>query len=181
MSNDGSITLPLLEVDGFGARETELSFLGLSLNLALEATTQYSRYNFNSMCKFGDHYIAANEYGIFTLNGDDDDGRDINARFDLVKSNLGIQEDKRIRKFYVSGEGTGTLKITTIFDDNSSEIYYLDMQEGYVEHGTKISARRSGRGEFIQIRVENQDGADFSVDQLSALLVVVRRRTRDRR
>ena len=55
--------------------EPRSSVYGVTLCLQLEslALSQFGNYNFNSMCRFGQHHLAANSSGIFKLWKNDKD------------------------------------------------------------------------------------------------------------
>jgi len=154
---------------------TEPEHLGLVLNLKRRALSQYANYNFNSMCKFGDNYIGANESGIFTLdNGSDDAGADIVAFFELITSDYGILNQKRIRSLFVGYETDGRLILKIKDDDNNERPFTLPAEvAGNKQVSAQINPGRDGKGRYWMIRVENVEGSDLSVDTITAIFILL--------
>lgn len=150
-------------------------YLGLCLGLEKVAPTQYRSYNFNSMCKFGDIHLGANGSGIFILDsGDLDATDDIEAFFELVTSDWGIPNPKRIRSLYVSYETNGNLMLTLKDDDGNQRNYMLDpIHLANKQHTAKVTIGRDGRGAYWMVRIDNVNGSDFSVDRIQAVPIVL--------
>ncbi len=149
--------------------------LGLCLQLDRLALSQYANFNFNSMCKFGDTYLGADENGIFELEtGDLDDTETIEAFFELVTSDWGIQNQKRIRSLYIGYESDGNLLVTWKDDDDNERSYVLKPNHiPNKQHSAKIPGARDGKGRYWMLRIDNMDGADFSIDRVDVTPVVL--------
>ena len=152
--------------------------LTLSLNLVNMAVTQFCNYDFNSFCKIGDKYFGANDSGIFELTGNDDAGSNIGAFFELVLSDFGISNMKRIRSLYVGGESDGSLTVTLKDDENNSRTYNLNLTSGNKQSSGKVPVGRDGRGRYWQVRIDNVSGAYFAIDSIKALAVILGRKPR---
>lgn len=150
-------------------------YLGLCLQLERMAVSQYANYNFNSMTKFNGQYLGANENGIFRLdNGDLDGTSKIPAFFELLTSDWGIENQKRIRTIYVGYETNGQLVLKVKDDDNNEREYILEPNHlDNSQHGAKLPGDRGGKGRYWMIRVDNMNGADFSIDNIRILPVVL--------
>ena len=143
------------------------------LNLRRNAPIQWTNFNFNSMTMFNGVPIAANEDGIFSLfDADDDNGTDIDAFFELVKTDLGSPETKKIRFYYVSGETSGDLKIKMQVDDGEERTFLVPARKtGQLQHRLyRVDGRNDLRGVYWRPRIENTKGCDFSVDAIDILL-----------
>jgi hypothetical protein len=157
--------------------------LTLVLNLKRKAPSQYCDYDFNSMVKFNGAYIGAGDDGIFQLfTGDtDDDGAEgaaIAAFIELPKSNMGIPNMKRFRRMYFGYIADGNLSLTLTVDDTAQTPvamapYLSDKQSHQVVNITRV-----GQGAYWQIRIDNVDGADFTIDSIHALINVLGRKPR---
>lgn len=149
--------------------------LSISLNLARVAPTQYGNYNFKSMCRFGGLLLGANEDGIFVLdNGDKDNGTDISAHFKLGPTDFGAENEKRLRKTYISGRVDGRIKVTMTADegeDITQEV--IPVNNNLLMTHQEVPGGRDVRGKFISYKVENVEGADFTVSNISAVLIVL--------
>lgn len=152
--------------------------LTLNLNLANIAVTQFCNYDFNSFCKIGDKYFGANDSGIFELTGNDDAGSNIDAFFELILSDFGISNMKKIRSMYVGGEANDSLTLTLKDDENNSRTYSLNLTSGSKQSSAKVSVGRDGIGRYWQVRIDNVSGAYFAIDFIEALAVILGRKPR---
>jgi hypothetical protein len=150
--------------DRFGAR----------LNLKRIALSQYGGFNFNSMAVMNGVPIGANRDGIFSLfDAETDNGAYIYSVIETVLSNFGIISKKKPRRLYVSLEASGSLLIKTKCDDGDYKNYsFTPKVLGQKEHRTPLSVTSFQKGDYWMIRIENVDGADFSIDDLSGLFIV---------
>jgi len=145
----------------------------IALNLKTAAGTQFTNFNFTDFVKLNGKYYGFNSDGIFTLDtAETDDGTDIDAYFGLVTSNFGISNLKRIRSGFVHYEG-GRLKATVRFDDNAEFSSFVSPLHTGQAVG-KFKGRRDYKGGFIQLKIENVDGSDFSVDQIDVIPFILR-------
>ena len=150
----------------------------LNVNLSNLSITQWCDYDFNSFCKIGDSYFGASESGIFELTGDDDNGTDIDAFFELILSDFGISNMKRIRSIYVGGEANGGLTLTLKDDENNSRTYILNLTSGNKQSGAKVNVGRDGLGRYWQTRIDNIGGAYFAIDAIEVLAIILGRKPR---
>lgn len=150
----------------------------ININLSNMAATQFCGYNFNSFCKIGDKYYGANDLGIFELTGNNDAGTNIDAFFELIISDFGISNMKRIRSIYVGGEANGRLTLTVKDDENNSRTYALNLTSGNIQSSGKVSVGRDGIGRYWQIRVDNVSGVYFAIDSIELLLTILGRKPR---
>jgi len=143
------------------------------LNMRNSAPFQWVNFDFNSMTMFNGVPIGANEDGIFSLfDADDDNGTDIDAFFELVKTDLGTSESKKIRFYYFTGETSGDLKIKLQVDDGEERTFLVPAKKiGQLQHRLhRVDGRNDLRGVYWRPRIENTKGCDFSVDAIDILL-----------
>lgn len=152
--------------------------LTLNINLSNMAVTQFCDYDYNSFCKIGDKYFGACENGIFELTGKDDAGANIDAFFELVVSDFGISNVKRIRKIYVGYEAKGDLTVTTKDNEDNSRSYTLSYLDYDRQNGGEVAVGRDGLGRYWQIRIDNVDGCYFAVDSIELALTILGRKPR---
>lgn len=150
--------------------------LAIAMNLKRLALTQYTNFNFNSMCVFNGVALGANEDGIYSLfDADDDDGTDIDAFFELLTTDFGIPDSKKIRFTYVSLETSGDLVIRYQVDEGTERSFLVPAKKtGQLQHRTyRVDGRSDLRGVYWRTKIENTDGCDFSVDSIDALLMIL--------
>jgi len=152
-----------------------MNYLTLAVNLKNLAISQYTNYNFNSFAKIGDTHIGFNEDGVYELdNAQDDDGTDIDAFGELIRSDWGISNQKRIRKVYVGCESDGTIQLITSTDENTAETYDLTPALSSSEQGSgKLNGKRSQKGRYWKPKVANTLGCDFSVDSIHVVPTIL--------
>jgi hypothetical protein len=152
--------------------------LGLCVELTGARASQYVGYDFNSMCRFGDVYLGAGDDGLMVLDsGQLDAGEKIDAFFELPTSDFGIENQKRLRSAYLGCETNGELMLT-IKDDDGTERSYLvsPIHSGNHQHMIKVGIGRNGKGRYWMMRIDNVNGADFSIDSLTIVPIVLNRR-----
>jgi len=155
-----------------------MSNLTLCAELTGARVSQYLRYNFNSLCKFGDVYLGAGSNGIAVLDDGHLDGTEIiDAFFELPTSDLGDNQQKRLRTAYLGCETNGRLMLTVKDDDNNERHYLVEPNHsGNQQHTIKVPLGRNGKGRYWMLRIENLNGADFSVDEIAVLPIILNRR-----
>lgn len=153
-------------------------YLGLCIELSGSRGSQYAGYNFNSMCKFGEVYLGADDNGIVVLDsGNLDRTAKVEAFFELPTTDFGIDLQKRIRSAYVGGEVNGELMLTVKDDDgNARQFSIMPAHSGNQQHSMKTGIGRNGKGRYWMFRIDNVNGSDFSVDSISVLPILMARR-----
>lgn len=152
--------------------------LALNINLSNLAVSQYCNFDFNSFCQIGNSFFGASDSGIFELTGTDDNGTDINAFFELVLSDLGISDIKRIRSVYVGGEANGKLTLTLKDDEANSRTYDLRLTAGSKQSSGKVDIGRDGQSRYWQVRIDNTNGVYFAIDSIELLTIILGKRPR---
>lgn len=150
----------------------------LNINLSNLAVTQFCNFNFNSFCKIGSKHYGASDSGIFELTGNDDTGTNIDAFFELIVSDFGISNMKRVRTAYIGGQADGRLTLTLKDDEDNSRTYDLDLTSGNKQSSGKVPIGRDGLGRYWQVRIDNESGAYFAVDSIELLLTILGRKPR---
>ena len=149
--------------------------LGARLNLKRMAASQYGDFNFNSFAVLNGVPIGASSDGIFSLfDAETDNGTYIASIVETVLSNFGIISKKKPRRLYLSLESSGALLIKLKADDGDYSSYNFNPEKlSQKQHRTPLSVSSFQKGDYWMVRIENVDGADFSIDDLSALFIVL--------
>lgn len=135
------------------------------------AVSQSTNFCFNSMTKFGDHYLAANGEGLFELGGETDNGAGISSVFALATTNFGILNPKRLRSVLLGYEADDELMLSLHADDGEAKDYFVkSTQDG--QQRIKVPINRDQSGSFWKIIIKNQNGADFSIDTVHVIPIV---------
>ena len=146
--------------------------LTLVLNLERLAAGQYLNYGFNSFTKFGKKYLGAKSDGIFVLDEVDLDGSDqILSRVKLPVTDFGHSGTKHIRFIHASYETDASLKMIPIADEEEgNSVEFVPKSRTNKQENQKVPVGRYLKGKNWELAIENLDGADFSIEEVSAEL-----------
>lgn len=153
----------------------ESSKLVFALNLKNNGLSQYTGFNFNSFCKFGDYYLGASDSGIFKLeqsSGTEDST--LSAYFELPPDDFGSINQKELRKGYMGGEANGNLTVTVKNDEGSTTSKTVAFESSSsLQSGTRFSIGYSaGKGRYWSVKVAGAAGTSFAIDTISLLPVI---------
>ena len=149
--------------------------LAVAMNMKKLAISQYGNFDFNSMTMFNGVPLGANSDGIYTLfDADDDDGTNIDAFIETITSNFGIPSKKKPRRMYVSLEASRDITLKLKTDEGDYEEYrFTPTQVNQLQHRVSVNVKSRHKGDFWMIRIENEDGCDFSIDSIDALFIIL--------
>lgn len=163
----GVITLP----DGS-------QYTAWATTLSTRAPYEYHNYPFNSFATMGDKHYGLKDDGLYLLQGDTDDGEAIEAHIKTGLLDFGTQHLKNVVRAYLGYHADGglTLHVTdTDGGDKREVVYELDQtHDAYKEARLKLG--KGVRARYWQFELRNADGADFRLDALDVLPVVLKRR-----
>lgn len=155
-------------------------YIAYSINTESKAVTQYANYPFNSFAKLGDRYYGMTPDGIRELEGPDDAGSPIAARFRMAMSNLGTGQMKRMVAAYLGYTSTGELRLKTITVQpdgvKRADHYRLLAQLAGSPREARIKIGQGLRSVYWGFEVESIDGAAFMIDVLDLQPIVVEQR-----
>ena len=156
------------------------TYLAWVVNTETRAAWTYENYPFNSFCEFEGRYYGAAADGIYTLDGADDAGEDIKARFRLGLNNLGTGKMKRVPSLYLGYRSDGTLVLKVISTSPGGEKeenwYRLTPQHAGATREGRIKIGRGIKSVYFDFEVANVNGADFDVDALELFPMILDRR-----
>jgi hypothetical protein len=145
----------------------------LQTNLkAGSAVTQFTGYDFNSAIEVEDDVIFATSEGLFIQSGDDDEGEDIEAYFELLTTDFGIPNAKKIRFVYVSYYAYADLVLRLKTELGHDRSFTLPMNVEGVQ-GYRVPIDSDIYGRLWTFRIENEDSADFSINEIKVLPLVM--------
>jgi len=149
-------------------------------NLSNIACTQYTNFNYTSMCMFNGVPLGAGTSGLFQMCcGDDDNGVDIAAYFIPYTVDFDDNHPKRLRRVYVGGLFDDQLKLTVTGNGNSVNGPYTITHNSSETNQVKMFAINRGVGYkwvYADFKFENVAGAFFAVDSILAVYSTHHRR-----
>jgi hypothetical protein len=146
-------------------------------NLKINASSQYTNFNYNSMCQFNGETLGAGTDGLFkACCGADDNGVKIDAYFMPVMTNLGTLHPKRVWYLYLGYQCTGGLQIEITGDEETtSKPYVVNATSGKGQQYKRIPTNKRHLWTYGQFKISNILGSDFSVDLLQIVAKAIRR------
>ena len=148
--------------------------LMISLNRKALAPTQLQGLPFNSMVTFKGRALGAAADGIHAFNECNDE--EVDAFIETPLSDWGSSNQKRVRRVYLSGEFAGSSMVVKTKNREGNERQYLAMSSRAGEDSIFANVGRDGKGRHWSFRIENIDGADFSIDTISVIPIILNRR-----
>lgn len=142
----------------------------LNTNIKIKGATQFENYEFNSFCNFNGVQLAASDRGISLLGGNNDEGAAISVYFEPVTSDLGSPRPKHVRFLYFGFEADGALRVV-VGDDAGRMLAYPITPRADGQQRFRVTVSRALQGRYFTFRVENIQGADFSIDSIDCLYV----------
>ncbi|MGL6290369.1 MAG: hypothetical protein ACRC2H_06755, partial [Silanimonas sp.] len=166
----------------FGLRLTLDSgeYIAWTINTESRAVTRYDNFPVTSVAVHGGRVLGATPTGIYALEGDDDDGEDIAARLRFALTQMGSGQLKRMEAAYLGFTATGdlVLKLITTTDKLAREarLFRLTPRRTGVDHEARVKFGRGTRSVYYGFELVNVDGADFDLDVVKVLPLVLDRR-----
>lgn len=175
----GSVTLPFVQVEGIIVNGVALTGTVWVMNTETFETTNYLNFDFDSLVSFNEQPYGVTSSGIFLLEGDDDDGTDINARILTGISDRGDENLSEVAQLYLQYEGQSV--ILQLLPDGQQKIREYEIVRRSNSSGL-IHARAKGsrglRSRSWQMGFRNLSGGDFTFDKMGLLIRQLTRKTR---
>ncbi|MBP7657762.1 MAG: hypothetical protein KA742_14590, partial [Pseudoxanthomonas sp.] len=154
-------------------------YVAVVINTESKGTTEYQNYPFNSFARLGGRYYGMTPDGIRELEGPDDDGSPIAARFRLAMSRMGTGHLKRMVAAYLGYSSTGELRLKTITiqpDGVKRADHYRLLAQPGAPREARVKVGQGLRSVYWGFEVEAIDGAAFAIDIIDMQPIVVEQR-----
>lgn len=138
-----------------------------SLNPKNRAHAGFLNYEFSSLLCLNGEYYGTRDDGYFTLNGDTDDGEEIQTSNKWGPSDLGTSLSKRFYRALTTIRSRGSaliLAITT--NENTRTPFDIDPTGEEGLHIITTRGRRDVHGTEMAPELNNVDGGDWDVHEL---------------
>lgn len=167
-----SIELPSLRITATGRQDLDdgldpgnaVAGAAVAMNLMNRAVTQFDSYGFNSFAEFAGKRLAASEDGIFILEGDVDNGDEIDAVLEMGKLDFGSRQLKAVDYAYIGYDSDGDLALTASADDGTTYSYAISPVLGASRHTSRTKLGKGVKARYWKLSIENVAGSDFNVD-----------------
>lgn len=156
-----------------------MSNLTLAMNLSNSAVSQYTGFDYDSFAVFNDEPIGAGSNGVNRLEQDPHDQAPIDAHFATGLMDFNTARQKRIRSLVLGAESNNDIEITVIPDEKNSKSHTITFEKSNLKlSGVKSYGVRSQVGRYYQLKIANKNGAQFSVEDIEAVLVILNKSNR---
>jgi len=175
---NGAMEFPLPRMTGAGLEiPITILYKGLAMNASHFAITEYKDFSFNSFAYFNGKYLGANAEGIFTLGGNQDNGKRIDANIELPPVDFGETFIKRAREAWLTYRADGQLTLIIRLDEH--EIWETPLEiVGTKSHEERAKIARGIKNRFLAFGLRNEGGCDFDIESLRVLVDPIQRRNR---
>jgi len=151
------------------------------LNTDTEGVFQYNNYNFNGFTEYQGEYYATNETGLYKLGGDTDDGSPIEAhlRTGLVNNGTSLLKKTDVAYLGYTSDGELLLKVEGTYGGEKEERWYkLQQRTADAPREARVDLKRWPwvKSVYWDYEVRNINGADFDIDNLEFVQVLLSRR-----
>lgn len=148
--------------------------VGWIINPNLMASTALDNYDFTGFGQHKGRYYGIRPDGLYVLEGDTDDGAQIDSFISLGNKNFNTAKQKRVPHAYIGASTDGRMVLKVIV--HGQEYLYAvrnpstDMAEQRVDIG------RGLRSNYWNFELMNREGADFEIDTIKFMPIVLERR-----
>lgn len=153
----------------------DVVYSGWVMNASNFAVSQYDSLPFNSFAKIGDTYYGANQTGLYSLDGDSDDGENINA--ELVLGTMDFTKDRKttVPECFLSLRTDGSILLKVITDNQTVQVYELT-ETTDVLRDRREKLARGVKSRYWTFSLLNVDGSDFELRNFDPVPIILKRR-----
>jgi hypothetical protein len=175
MPSDTMSSMLFRSDDGMDQIIASQATTSLALTLPGFYRSEYTNYNFNSMCYFNNKYLGATSDGIFELTGDTDNTTAISSTVQTGMTDFGTSLLKNIPDAYLGIDHDGYTYMKTINDHMTVSSQY-EIPYSLSDIGTRrVKLAKGYRSRYWGVRVTNSRSV-FEIDSIELRPAVQSRR-----
>ena len=150
----------------------------LVLTLANQAPYHYANYPFTAFATQGERQYGCQADGLYELVGDTDADAPIAAQITTGLLDLGEPLLKNIDALYLGYRADGALDLTVTVgqSDGPQTVNYRLAETPAAPVTARLKLGKGVKARYWQFRLANTDGADFELETLDILPIVLQRR-----
>lgn len=151
-------------------------YLVYAMNTQTNSVTEYDNFIFNSMSE----NLAVSSDGIYELSGNDDDGTAIDASIKTGLLDFGESHLKKVPYAYlgIDSDGEVLLKAVSVNRGVKEEHWYRVVISNDAFDTTRVDLGKGVKSRYWQFELVNNNGADFELESMELLPLVLSRRIR---
>lgn len=138
-----------------------------AMNTRSAAVSEYANYKFNSFAKMGGRYVAANDNGLFFVDGGTDAGVSIPSSFSTGALQLDGTHITHPVSAYVSARGDGSY-VFTVTDEKGDSYSYEYALTTTNMRTARVLFGKGLRSRYFTFTVAS-DGQDFDLDSIELM------------
>ncbi|MCK9431604.1 MAG: hypothetical protein M0R00_01435 [Candidatus Omnitrophica bacterium] len=169
ISATGEITWPMATVSGYAYLISV--YPAYRMNTNNFAVSQYSGFNFNSMCDFNGKILCAGESGIVEHAGGADNDDNISAYFQLPSYDYQTHKQKSFRKIYLEGTTEGGLTVAPIVDNIAVTGNAIGLMGISSEKQHMFALNHEDNGTLLGLKISNKNGSDFTINSIYGTII----------
>jgi hypothetical protein len=155
-------------------RSSSFGNMGYVMNANTNAVSTYMGWSMTSMAKIGQRFYATTPAGLAVLEGDTDDGVQINAIIRTRKDDADESYMKRVLKAYMGISAAGTVYLKTIAGNDEVRVYAAPVNSTILRE-KKVDLGRGVKSRYWQFELVNIAGGDFTLESIEFFPVVLSR------
>jgi hypothetical protein len=165
-------------VDGTYLLDTTQELFTWVINHNTGAPSRYENFDFDSFAKIGEDYLAARGDGIYLLEGDDDNGIDIDAIATIGRTDFDEPSMKRVTAAFLGLNSAGQAHLTLRTDQGVTSGPYKLRQSATASTTERAKFARGLKSRYWEIDIENADGGDLHIKtaELETIILGEKRR-----
>lgn len=145
-----------------------------AINTRTNALSEYRNFQFNSFAAMGRKFIAADDTGLYELNGARDLTEDVIAQIAGGYFQFNNSKFAGLKGVYLGVHGQGHYLLKIVTGDGLERIYRTLSNPGMMT--TKFNIGKGIRSRYLAWELVNDDGQDFDLDTIEFLPMVSARR-----
>lgn len=180
---DTSYLLEALEakigaVNGLYLLDTFQELFTWVINQESGAPSRYEGFDFDAYAVIGQDYLAARGDGIYLLDGDDDNGTEIDAIATIGRTDFDEPVLKRVTAAFLGLNSAGQVHLTLRTDQGVTSGPYKLRQTPAASTTERAKFRRGIKSRYWEVDIENVDGGDLQIKtmELETILLGEKRR-----
>ena len=176
----GAVAASLPRMRGAFAGHTPADDVLLTVVVGLHdpfPVSTYEQFPFNSFAQIGGQLVGASSEGLFLIDaGETDNGAPVSARIRWGQIHFGTTQAKRIDGVYVSARSDGDLTVRVIADEAAESVETLEVRDVETIRKRRVKPGKGLRGSYMELELENIDGAMFDIDSVLLAAAALPRR-----
>jgi hypothetical protein len=165
-------------VDGTYLLDTTQELFTWVLNHNTGAPSRYENFDFDAFAQIGEDYLAARGDGIYLLEGDDDNGIDIDAIATIGRTDFDEPSMKRVTAAFLGLNSAGQAHLTLRTDQGITSGPYKLRQSPAASTTERAKFARGLKSRYWEVDIENADGGDLQIKtaELETIILGPKRR-----